>query len=273
MKHGDQAFAGRVAVITGGASGIGFGVAEALAGKGCRLVLADIESSALDAATTKLAAKGADVIGVLTDVTSRDAVFALADAAWARFGAVHIVMHNAGVMVYGPTQKASHQDWLFNLNVNLWGPIYGVEAFAQRMIVQGEGGHHVFTASFAGLVPNLHFGPYNVSKAGVLALAESLRKDMRSTGIGVSVLCPMIVGTNIENSTRNRPQHLGGPAPNTITDEDRAHYGRILTTEAVARLVLDGIRDNRMYLHTHKEAESLVRARADRILSAFDHAL
>jgi len=269
----EQMFRGKVAVITGGASGIGFALATALAREGCRLIIADIEAVALEAATAKLMASGAGVSGVTTDVADRDSVFALADAAWSRFGAVHYVMHNAGVMTFGPTQSMKREDWLFNLNVNLWGPIYGVEAFTQRMIAQNEGGHQVFTASFAGLVPNLNFGPYNVAKAGVVALAESLRKDLRGTGIGVSVLCPMIVQTNIENSTRNRPQDLGGPVATIITDEERSHYGRILSAESVAGLVLDAIRHNRPYIHTHKEGEAFIRARTERVLSAMEYAL
>lgn len=273
MTKAEGFFRGRVAVITGGASGIGFAVAEALAREGCRLVLADIESKALEGVTAKLAATGAEVIGVPTDVSNRGAVFALADAAWAHFGAVHIVMHNAGVMTYGPTQSVPQKDWLFNLNVNLWGPIYGVEAFTQRMITQADGGHQVFTSSFAGLVPNQNLGPYNVSKAGVVALAESLRKDLRSTGIGVSVLCPMIVNTNIENSTRNRPKDLGGPAITSFTDEEKSYFGRILTADSVAELVLKGIMGNRLYIHTHKEVEKYIRARAERVLMAVEEAL
>jgi len=257
-------FQGRVAVITGGASGIGNALAAAFAREGCRLVLADIESKALADACAKLSQSGAEVIGVQTDVSDRDAVLRLADAAWAKFGVVHYVMHNAGVMVFGPTQTMTQKDWLFNINVNLWGPIYGVEAFTPRMIARGEGGHQVFTASFAGLVANLNFGPYNVSKAGVVALAESLRKDLRGTGIGVSVLCPMIVDTNIETSTRNRPAELGGATILKISEESKSHYGRILTAADVAELVLSGIRANRLYIHTHKEAMDMVRARADR---------
>ncbi|MEY2756613.1 MAG: hypothetical protein RIR33_391 [Pseudomonadota bacterium] len=268
-----EGFRGRVAVITGGASGIGLALGEALAREGCKLVLADVEREPLRAAQAKLIALGAEVLSVPTDVANRDDMLHLAEATWTRFGAAHLIFHNAGVMVFGPTQAMTQADWLFNINVNLWGPIHGVEAFASRMVAQGEGGHHVFTASFAGIVPNMNFGPYNVAKAGVVALAESLRKDLRGTGIGVSVLCPMIVNTNIEKSTRNRPAELGGPITLEITEEHKAHYGRVLTPEAVADLVLEGIGSNRLYIHTHVEAKEMFQARADRILSAFEYAL
>jgi short-subunit dehydrogenase len=182
-------------------------------------------------------------------------------------------MHNAGVLVHGPTQTTSHSDWLFGLNVNLWGPIHGVEAFAQRMVLQGQGGHHVFTASFAGLVPNVMLGAYNVSKAGVAALADSLRIDLHGTGIGVSLLCPMVVQTNITNSTRNRPPEFGGPVVTRFDEASLAHLGRTLNADQVAALVVDGVRHNRRYIHTHKEAEKPIRNRMDKLLAAFEHAL
>ncbi|MEQ8660673.1 MAG: SDR family NAD(P)-dependent oxidoreductase, partial [Gammaproteobacteria bacterium] len=171
-------FKGKVAVITGGASGIGLAVARALGAAGARLVLADIEQPALDNAVAALGDTGTAAIGVVTDVASRDAVDNLAARAWDTFGAVDIVMNNAGVAVFGPTQDMTHTDWQWSIDVNLWGCIHGVEAFVPRMIAQGTGGHVLFTASFAGLVPNRELGPYNVTKAAVIALAESLRKDV-----------------------------------------------------------------------------------------------
>jgi NAD(P)-dependent dehydrogenase (short-subunit alcohol dehydrogenase family) len=274
-NEGMTSFSGKVGVITGGASGIGLAVAEALAREGAKLVLADIEQGALDIAVKALSDTGAEVIGVRTDVADRASVQALADRTWQRFGAAHIVFNNAGVAVFGPTQDMSHEDWLWSINVNLWGPIHGVEAFVPRMVEQGEGGAVLFTASFAGIVPNRELGPYNVTKAGVVALAESLRKDLRGTGIGVSVLCPMRVVTNIDQSARNRPAELGsGGEAATYTDEDRAALqGRTLTTAPVAELVLDAMRRNQLYIHTHKEAQALFRGRAERMQAAFKFAL
>jgi len=272
-RDGMTEFSGKVAVITGGGSGIGLAVAEALAREGARLVLADVETGALDAAVANLKGRGADVIGVRTDVSDRAQVQALADRAFDHFGAAHFIMHNAGVAVFGATQDMSHQDWLWSMNVNLWGPIHGVEAFTPRMVASGEGGHQVFTASFAGIVPNRHLGPYNVTKAGVVALAESLRKDLRGTGISASVLCPMRVTTNIDHSYRNRPAELGA-SENTYSEDERAALqGRTLTTAPVADLVLDAVRRNQLYIHTHAEAADLFRRRADRLIADFAHTL
>jgi NAD(P)-dependent dehydrogenase (short-subunit alcohol dehydrogenase family) len=173
-----QDLEGKVAVITGGASGIGFATARSLARKRVKVVLADIERAALDEAVVALQGVGADVVGVRTDVGDKASVEALADQSWSRFGSVHILFNNAGVAVAGPTQSATHADWEWSIRVNLWGPIHGVEAFVPRMIAQKQGGHVLFTASFAGLVPNRNLGPYCVTKFGVVALAECLSKDL-----------------------------------------------------------------------------------------------
>jgi NAD(P)-dependent dehydrogenase (short-subunit alcohol dehydrogenase family) len=266
-------FAGRVAVITGGASGIGFAVARALGRQRAKLVLADIEQKVLDDAVRRLSEGRAEVIGIRTDVGDLASVQALADLAWEHFGGVHILMNNAGVATFGAAHAMSHADWVWTMQVNLWGPIHGVEAFVPRMIEHGEGGHVLFTASFAGLVPNRALAPYNVTKAGVVALAESLRKDLHGTGIGVSVLCPMRVVSNIDHSYRNRPEELGRTV-NTYSNEERAALqGRTLEAEAVAELVLDAIRRNQLYIHTHKEAERLFLSRAQKINAAFEYAL
>ena len=152
-------FRDKVAVITGGASGIGLATAQALAKLGARIVLADIESDALASAVADLGSAGAKVIGVRTDVGDRASVSALAEKAWSEFGRVDILFNNAGVAVFGPTQTMTHSDWDWSIRVNLWGPIHGVEAFAQRMVEEKHGGHILFTASFAGLVPNRELGP------------------------------------------------------------------------------------------------------------------
>ncbi len=269
-----DSFENHVAVITGGASGIGRAAAERFARRRCRLVLADIEPEALDTAVAELQGTGAEVIGVVTDVSRADSMQALADETFSCFGATHYVFHNAGVAVTGPTQAMSDADWEWLINVNLWGPIHGTQAFLPRMLEQGEPGHHVFTASFAGIVPNCALGPYNVTKAGVVALAESLYKDLRNTNIGVSVLCPMRVETKIDDSHRNRPDSLGGAASHGYSEEALAALqGRTLSPDTVAELILAAIADNRLYIHTHKEAEPLFRKRAERILTAFENAL
>ena len=270
MEH----LSAKVAVITGGASGIGFATARRLASRGVRLVLADIEESALDRAVAELSATGSAVEGVVCDVGDRKAVQHLADTAFEKMGAVHIVFHNAGVAVGGPIAEMRHGDWEWTLRVNLWGPIHGVEAFTQRMIAQGQGGHMLFTASFAGLVPNVGLGPYCVSKYGVVALAEVLRRELRAHDIGVSVLCPMRVATNIGHSERNRPNELGGPeASPPVLDqgEDNQNLaGRVLNVDDVAAQVVAAIIANRLYILPHEESRTPIRRRFERIDQTYE---
>lgn len=265
----------KVAVITGGASGIGLATARALISAGTRrLVIADIETATLNEAVAELNREGAEAIGVRTDVGDRASVAALADAAWARFGAVHILFNNAGVAVFGPTQDMSHADWEWTMRVNVWGPIHGVECFAPRMVAQQAGGHILFTASFAGLVSNRMLGPYSVSKAAVVSLAECLAKDLKPHGIGVSVLCPMRVATRINSSERNRPVALGATTAMAYEEaKETPQEGRVLDAESVADLVVAGIRDNELYIITHSETGEFLERRAARLRAAMTRAL
>jgi NAD(P)-dependent dehydrogenase (short-subunit alcohol dehydrogenase family) len=259
---------GRTAVITGGASGIGLATARLLAAEGMQLVLADIEPGALEQAAAEL-----DALAVVCDVGDLASVQRLADQAYDRSGAVHLLFNNAGVAVGGPVVSMTHADWEWLMRVNLWGPIHGVEAFLPRMIEQGTGGHILFTASFAGLVPNVGLGPYCVTKYGTVALAEVLGKELRPHDIGVSVLCPMRVETNIGTSERNRPQELGGPGvtpewPAGMADAARAAAdlaGRVLPVEDVAAEVVRAVKDGRLYILPHEESLPPVRRRFDRI--------
>ncbi len=264
----------KVAVITGGASGIGLEMGRELARRGARLVLADIEEDALDRALDELTAAGVDAIGVRCDVADLDAVHRLADTAFTSMGAVHIVFNNAGVAVGGPTVDMSHEDWRWIIDVDLWGPIHGVEAFLPRIIEQGEGGHLLFTASFAGLVPNEGLGPYCVAKYGVVALAEVLHRELRSHDIGSTVLCPMRVDTNIDSSERNRPDELGGPlASPGVADQAESNdelAGRVLDVQSVAAMTVDAMMDNRLYVLPHDESRRFIRNRFDRIDRTFD---
>jgi NAD(P)-dependent dehydrogenase (short-subunit alcohol dehydrogenase family) len=266
-----EGLSGKVAVITGGASGIGFASAQALAKEGTKLVLADVEAGALDAAVARLRAAGADAIGVPTDVTKRAAVEALADAAWKHFGRADVVFNNAGVAVAGPVTGMSHEDWRWVIDVDLWGVIHGVEAFVPRLVEQGEGGHVLATASFAGLVPNVGLGAYCVAKYGVVALMEVLHRELRAHGIGASVLCPMRVRTNIDASGRNRQADYGGPeAQHYPKIEEGQMAGRVIGVEEVAALVVKGIRENRLYLLPHAESREMIRRRFERIDRAFE---
>lgn len=262
----------RVAVITGGASGIGLATARLLAGEGMRLVLADIEKSALDGAVDEISRLGAEVIGVPTDVGDLAQVQALAEQAFAHFGGVHLVFNNAGVAVFGAIQDMTHEDWEWVLRVDLWGVIHGVEAFVPRMIAQSQGGHIVNTASFAGLVPNQGLGVYCVAKYGVVALSECLVRDLKPHDIGVSVLCPMVVSTNINESARNRPEGLGGPQRrlDLTPKQQQDMRGRVLPVEVAAEKTVRAVKNDELYIVTHEEARPFVKRRFERIDRAFE---
>lgn len=266
-------FQGKGAVITGGASGIGLATARQLGARGARIVLADIEAGALDAAVSQLRGQGVDAHGVTCDVRALDQVESLADAAF-ELGPVDVVFNNAGVAVGGPVVDMTHEDWRWIIDVDLWGPIHGVEAFLPRMVDQGRGGHVLFTSSFAGLVPNRGLGPYCVAKYGVVALAEVLWRELREHGIGVSVLCPMRVGTNIGSSERNRSDEYGGAAASPrVPDQDEANAelaGRVLDVDDVATLTVDAIVAGRLYVLPHEESRASIRRRFERIDRTFD---
>jgi NAD(P)-dependent dehydrogenase (short-subunit alcohol dehydrogenase family) len=265
---------GKGAVITGGASGIGLATAKVLAAKGAKLVLADIEQEALDTAVAGLRAGGAEAHGVVCDVRSLSEVQAMADAAFGAVGKVHVVFNNAGIAVGGPVLDMTHDDWRWTIDVDLWGPIHGVEAFLPRLVEQGEGGHILFTASFAGLVPNRGLGPYCVAKYGVVALAEVLSRELREHHIGASVLCPMRVGTNIGQSERNRQADYGETTPSArVADQEAGNAdlaGRVLDVDDVAALTVDAIEHNRLYILPHEESRESIRRRFARIDRTFE---
>ena len=257
---------GKTAVITGAASGIGFQLARGLAAEGCRLVLADIEQGPLEAAARELRDGGAEVLPVVTDVSSYPSVQALAAAAFERFEGVHLLCNNAGVSVPGAIQDARHEDWQWIIGVNLWGVVHGVEAFLPRMIAQGQEGHIVNTASMAGHLASQGLGLYNTTKFAVVGLSETLRKDVRQHRIGVSVLCPLGVKTRIRESERNRP-------PNLRNEDAKGDgldlVGRWLEPEVVSRQVIAAIKANALYVFTHGEALPYVTRRYERIKEAF----
>lgn len=262
-------FRDRVAVITGGANGIGLALAHAFAARGARLVLADLDEAALGRAEQQCAAAGAEAVGVHTDVTDRASVGALARAALDRFGAVHIVCNNAGVVLAGELAQATHRDWEFTMNVNFWGVVHGIETFVPILIGQGAGGHVLNTASMAGLTGMQWLGIYSASKFAVVGLTEALSRELRPHGIGVSVLCPMVVDTNIaENSARVRPQHLrnegAAPAPAGPL------AGGVISAAEVARRTLRGIERGSLYILTHPEQREFLRRRAARLDAVFE---
>lgn len=251
-------FAGRVAVVTGGASGIGFALASAFAAEGMKVVLGDIEAPALDDAVGKLEAAGAEVIGVRTDVSDGAQVQALADAAVARFGAIHIVCNNAGVGAGGFSWEAPLATWEWVLGVNLWGVIHGLRAFVPILMQQPEA-HVVNTASVAGLVGGPFMGPYNASKHAVVAISETLYHEMGliAPQVKVSVLCPGWVRTRIAESARNRPAGDDGDvADNSLMSGVLQPFiDNGMAPEEVASKVLSAIRAERFWILPHDGTE------------------
>jgi NAD(P)-dependent dehydrogenase (short-subunit alcohol dehydrogenase family) len=266
-------FKGKAAVITGGANGIGFATATEFARRGARVVLADVDKPALEQAVARLHAEGFDANPVMCDVRQLDEMVHLADESFRLLGQVDIVFSNAGIVVAGPIAQMTHDDWRWVIDIDLWGSIHAVEAFLPRLLEQGAGGHIAFTASFAGLVPNVGLGAYSVAKYGVVSLAETLAREVKEQGIGVSVLCPMVVETKlVSNSERIRGADNGltstavvtegpGPAP---SQEDT------LSVDEVARLTADAIAANRLYVLPHAAARASVRRRFERIDHTFD---
>jgi NAD(P)-dependent dehydrogenase (short-subunit alcohol dehydrogenase family) len=271
-----KTFEGRGAVITGGASGIGLASAQEFTRRGARVVLADIDQDALDQAVEGLRADGAEAHGVVCDVTKLDAVQHLADESFRLLGEVNLVFNNAGIAYGAPISDVTHGDWRWVVDVDLWGPIHGVEAFLPRLIEQGGDRHIMFTASFAGMVGNAGLGPYCVAKFGVVALAESLSRELKGQGIGVSVLCPMILDTPImTNSERSRSSDYGTRTSQT-EEVVQGLSGMITPTDAdvrpddVARLTADAVVANRLYILPHRASRESIRRRFERIDRTFD---
>lgn len=261
------------AVITGGASGIGLAAATEFARRGAKVVLADIDKSRLELAVAHLRRDGFEAHGVMCDVRHLEEVTALADESARLLGKVDLVFSNAGIAVAGPIAEMTHEDWRWVIDIDLWGCIHAVEAFMPRLLEQGTGGHIAFTASFAGLVPNAGLGVYGVAKYGVVALAETLAREVRDNGIGVSVLCPMVIETNLlANSERIRGADYGLASTPDVTGSVGAlpQQDDSLGVDDVARLIADAILANRLYILPHEAARASIRRRFERIDSTFD---
>jgi NAD(P)-dependent dehydrogenase (short-subunit alcohol dehydrogenase family) len=266
-------FEGRKAVITGGASGIGFATAAEFARRGAGVVLADVNKPGLDQAVARLRADGFEAHGVVCDVRHLEQMNHLADETFRLLGGLDIVFSNAGIVVAGPIAEMTHEDWRWTIDIDLWGSIHAVEAFLPRLLAQGTGGHIAFTASFAGLVPNAGLGTYCVAKYGVVGLAETLAREVKDQGIGVSVLCPMVVETPlVANSERIRGSDYGLEAAPEVTGS----FGPLpaqddtLSVEDVGRLTADAILANRLYILPHEAARASVKRRFERIDRAFE---
>jgi NAD(P)-dependent dehydrogenase (short-subunit alcohol dehydrogenase family) len=259
-------FKDRVAVVTGGASGIGRALAVAFSREGARVVLADLDEPGMAEVAQTIKSGGGQAVAVRTDVSDLSQVQALADKAWQAFGAVHILCNNAGVAASGGLEEATLKDWQWLIGVNLWGVIHGLLAFLPRMIAQKQGGHIVNTASMAGLIATQGLGVYNTTKYAVVGLSETLVKDLKPYWIGVSVLCPMGVETRILDSERNRPGALRDPGAKP--SEPVPLIGRTLSPEEVAAQVLAAIRANQLHVITHAEGLEPLRRRFQRMEEA-----
>lgn len=245
---------GKVAVVTGAASGIGLAAAERLVAEGMSVVMADIEAPVLNEQVARLQSDGAAVVPFVFDVSVAEEVAALRDFAVATFGTVHLLFSNAGVGGTGrPTWKTKPAAWDWVIAVDLLGVAYGVEAFTPLMVEQGEG-HIVNTASEAGLCTTPMLGAYHAAKYGVVGLSEALVMELAGTGVGVSCLCPELVDTKIFESTRNAPAHLGLPKPDHVPIEALASFMNTTAIDpaVVAGNVVDAVRGNSFWILTHE---------------------
>jgi NAD(P)-dependent dehydrogenase (short-subunit alcohol dehydrogenase family) len=267
-----QELAGKTAVITGAASGIGRACANRFAAAGMNVVLSDIEAPRLDEAVAEVAAHGTSVVGQITDVADGDSVDELADRAFAEFGGVHVLCNNAGVAESPSPDFISMGAWEWVMNVNFWGVVHGHRAFLPRMIEQGEG-HVVNTASMAGHLPG--HSPYTASKWAVVGITQGLYNTMAAgrTGIGVSCLCPGWVRTDIAAAARNQPESAAPPALYEPTEQQIASRAFLQAAleggaepDAVADLVHDAVTGERFWIFTDLDMVQVLRDKHDSIL-------
>lgn len=271
--------AGKVAFVTGAASGIGLGIATALAQAGVKVMMCDIEKDALDEALAGLRKTNADVEGVIADVSLKEQLQAAADATIERFGKVHILVNNAGVGGGGRYGEWTDAGWSWTIGVNLMSVVWGIEIFGPLMESHGEGGHIVSTASIAGMLPATN-PPYNVTKFGVVALSEGLRLELAPRGIGVSVLCPGFIRTRIMESARNVPSRFAGARDTTGEGRDmetsefaemaRQAIAHGIDPLYVGELVREGIEGDWPHIFTDNEFEPAIMERFATIKAGFD---
>src|SRR5438046_1954690 len=241
---------GQIAAVTGAASGIGLSLCRRLARAGVRIAMADIDGAALESAAAALATDGADVLTVTVDVSSAGSVEQFAEQVYDRFGALHLLCNNAGVVPPGGrVWDVGLDDWEWVVGVDLWGPIHGVRAFVPRMIASGEPGHVVNTASVAGILPFPNVGPYSIAKYGVVSLSEVLRASLVEQGasIGVSVLCPGYVATPLrQQSSKLRPAGPGWDGSHELKSEPDA-----MEPDAIAEIVVETVDAGRFWIVPH----------------------
>jgi NAD(P)-dependent dehydrogenase (short-subunit alcohol dehydrogenase family) len=260
---------GKVAFITGGGSGIGLGMAGAFIRTGMRVVIADIRPDHLEQAARLLEAGGA-VHAIQLDVTDRDAMSRAADETERVFGKVHVLCNNAGIAATGPMKLATYSDWDWTVSVNLGGVINGVQTFLPRILAHGEGGHIVNTSSMSGILPHAGAGLYITTKFAVVGMSEALRSELTVENVGVSVLCPGPVQTNIAECGRTRPAHLADTGYGESDKNRQQHSVSPLYMDAakVGDRVLEGIKRNDLYIFTHSEFREGIRSRCEAVMAA-----
>ena len=269
-----QDVAGKIAFITGAASGMGLGMARAFADAGMGVMLADIDAESLGRAEAELKERGAVVSSVVCDVTKEKSVFAAADATIDAFGKVHVLCNNAGVGASGLFDELTQNDWDWVIAVNQLGVVYGIRAFLPRIKSHGEGGHIVTTSSMAGLVNSgAGWGPYNSTKYAVVALSEVLYSELKQTNIGCSVLCPGAVATNIGKAGRHRPAEYGRMSSRPVGLVPQGDFDSLLSKgmdpDIVGRLVLEAIQQDQFYVFTDPRMRIWVERRFERIRRGF----
>lgn len=264
--------AGKVAFVTGGASGIGLAMVRSFSAAGMKVVVGDIEQDALAAVERSFENSNAEVHTISVDVTDRDAMAAAADEAEAVFGNIHVLCNNAGVALVDSLENADYRDWDWLISVNLNGVVNGLQTFLPRIHRHGEGGHIVNTASLAGVTSIPGFGIYNATKWAVVGISETLRKEQAARGVGVSVLCPGIVNTNIGAADRNRPVELVTGRPSfgaSATSLDAQTIDGVLDPAVVGDMVLAAIQADDLYIFTHPELQMMSDSRFEEMNSAF----
>ena len=263
---------GKVAFITGGASGIGLGMARVFHSAGMKVVIADIRQEHLESALVTFEGETSDIHVMQLDVTDRKAFENAAQEAERIFGRVHVLCNNAGIYLYGPIQKATYEDWDWILNVNLGGVINGIQTFVPRIISHGEGGHIVNTSSISGIFTAGGTGIYTASKFAVVGLSEALRIDLEPENIGVSVLCPGFVNSKIYDCSKTRPDQFsnsGYRVKQEVLDKLKTAHNEIgMDPGEVGEKVLSAIKENKLYIITHPEFTDEIRRRSEAILDA-----
>jgi NAD(P)-dependent dehydrogenase (short-subunit alcohol dehydrogenase family) len=267
---------GKTAIVTGAASGIGLGIAKALAHAGANIVLADLRPGPLEAARREIETIGVHAKAVTVDVSDPESVAAAGRVALEAFGALHIAVNNAGVAMHGtPIQDVAPEEWEWVIGVNIKGVINGIRTFVPMIRSHGHGGHVVNTGSISSLFvrEGRDQGAYAMTKYAVLALSEALEQELAGSGIGVSVLCPGGVTTSIFDSAATRPDRFGGSYRRPQQEAMKsASSAAALAPHIVGRRVLQAIQDNEFYILTHTGEREIITARFDRIKAAFDRA-